>query len=484
MVARQALRFGLLLTTLLTSFGVAAQLEEIKEPLFAEASKALRQANEVRASLLAPKSYSEAADLYRRADKTLKSGGNLESIQRDLEKAARLFAKSATSSAVADAAFGGTLRARADAENAEAATYAPEDWEAAEVRFAEATTDLERGRKRGAERDAEAALELYRQAELAAIKANYLNETKTLLEQAEDRRADRWAPKSYQQAREWVAEAETALTNDRYDTDRPRSLAQQAKHSAKHAIYVSRLADDIDDGDTTLEAILLDWEASITRLADQVDTPVHYDNGQEQAVASIQNAVVNLQSQLAQMSNGMAERDEQINALNTQLADVQKQLGSKSQAADELNRVLAQQEQNRQRFATVESLFTLEQANVLRKGNTVIVRMLDLTFDSGSAQLKDSHETSLKLLIRAIDEFPGSNVVIEGHTDSFGSDATNLDLSQRRADSVETFLGANGVDPSRLTALGYGESQPVANNESAEGRRRNRRIDAVIYPPQ
>ena len=352
------------------------------------------------------------------------------------------------------------------------------------MRFAEATSDLERGRKRSAERDAEAALELYRQAELAAIKANYLSETKTLLEEADERRAQRWAPKSYEQAQRWVQEAETALNNDRYDTDRPRSLAQQAKHSAKHAIYVSKLADDIDDGDTRLETILLDWEASISRLADQVDVPVHFDDGQEQAVASIQNEVVNLQSQVAQLSNSVNDRDEQISALNAQVADLQRQLGSTSEAAEELNRVLAQQEQNRQRFASVEALFTLEQANVLRKGNTVIVRMLDLTFDSGSAALKPDHETSLRLLIRAIDEFPGSNVVIEGHTDSFGSDATNLDLSQRRADAVENFLRNNGIQATRLTALGYGESQPVANNESAEGRRRNRRIDAVIYPPQ
>ncbi len=461
-----------------------AAMEELKEPLFEEASAALRAANTANGAILAPNAYKEGAELYRRAEKTLADGGSLESIRRDLSRATKQFQKSAKSSAVADAAFGGTLQARADAANAEAATYAPDAWLAAETKFADATTSMEKGRKRSAERSGEQALELFRQAELDAIKANYLNETRALLEKADDIKAERWAPKSFADGSRLLTEAETALNKDRYDTDRPRSLAQQAKHSAKHAIYVSRMADAIDDNDTNLEDLLLAWEASIGKLAAQVDVPVHFDNGQEQAVSTIQSAVVNLQSQIALQANSISERDEQINALNGQVAQLQKNLGNKSEAAEALNQVLAQQERNRMRFATVENLFNVDQANVLRKGNTVIVRMIGLTFDSGAASLKSEHDQVLNLLNQAIAEFPGATVVIEGHTDSFGSDKTNLALSQQRAEAVEAYLVNQGLPAGRLTALGYGESQPVANNESPEGRRRNRRIDVVLYPPQ
>lgn len=461
-----------------------AAMEELKEPLFEEASAALRAANAANGAILAPTSYKDGAELYRRAEKTLADGGSLESIRRDLSRATKSFQNSARSSVVADAAFGGTLQARADAVNAEAATYAPDAWLAAETKFADATTSMEKDRKRSAERSGEQALEMFRQAELKAIKANYLNETRTLLERADDQKAERWAPKSFADASRLLTEAETALNKDRYDTDRPRSLAQQAKHSAKHAIYVSRMADAIDDNDTNLEDLLMGWETSIGKLAAQVDTPVHFDDGQEQAISTIQTAVVNLQSQLALQSNSITERDEQINALNGQVAQLQQSLGNKSEAAEALNQVLAQQERNRMRFATVENLFNVDQANVLRKGNTVIVRMIGLTFDSGAATLKPEHNEVLNLLNQAVAEFPGSTVVIEGHTDSFGSDKTNLNLSQQRAESVEAYLTNQGVSPGRLTALGYGESQPVANNESPEGRRRNRRIDVVVYPPQ
>ena len=97
--------------------------------------------------------------------------------------------------------------------------------------------------------------------------------------------------------------------------------------------------------------------------------------------------------------------------------------------------------------------------------------------------LKPEHHRLLDQLLDALSVFPAANVVIEGHTDSFGSDAGNLTLSQQRADAVQTYLtDKGGISADRLTALGYGESQPLANNESAEGRRRNRRIDVVIYP--
>ena len=120
---------------------------------------------------------------------------------------------------------------------------------------------------------------------------------------------------------------------------------------------------------------------------------------------------------------------------------------------------------------------------VLRQGDTVIIRMIGLNFDSGTARLKPEHTEILSLLEAAIGEFPESRVVVEGHTDAFGSDSENLNLSQARADSVvRHLLGNVPISPINLNAMGYGESRPVANNETEEGRKRNRRIDVVIKP--
>ena len=84
---------------------------------------------------------------------------------------------------------------------------------------------------------------------------------------------------------------------------------------------------------------------------------------------------------------------------------------------------------------------------------------------------------------KAIDIFPRSELVIEGHTDSYGGDESNQQLSQRRAESVQQYMvNAMRIPSYRLIATGYGETQPVANNETASGRARNRRIDIIIKP--
>jgi outer membrane protein OmpA-like peptidoglycan-associated protein len=72
-------------------------------------------------------------------------------------------------------------------------------------------------------------------------------------------------------------------------------------------------------------------------------------------------------------------------------------------------------------------------------------------------------------------------ITVEGHTDSFGGDESNLELSQRRADAVRAYLLANmQLAPYRISAMGYGETRPISSNETAEGRSRNRRIDLVV----
>jgi OOP family OmpA-OmpF porin len=78
---------------------------------------------------------------------------------------------------------------------------------------------------------------------------------------------------------------------------------------------------------------------------------------------------------------------------------------------------------------------------------------------------------------------PDRKVLIEGHTDSSGSASYNSDLSQRRANAVEALLINQGVDPTRIVARGYGESYPVATNDTAAGRQQNRRVEIVILKP-
>ncbi len=106
---------------------------------------------------------------------------------------------------------------------------------------------------------------------------------------------------------------------------------------------------------------------------------------------------------------------------------------------------------------------------------------LDIQFDTNKAEIKTQYHGRLKEVADFMATYPGTKAVIEGHTDSVGSAAYNLKLSQRRAASVRDYLIQNfNISPDRLTAKGFGEERPVATNDTAEGRRQNRRIQAVF----
>jgi outer membrane protein OmpA-like peptidoglycan-associated protein len=110
----------------------------------------------------------------------------------------------------------------------------------------------------------------------------------------------------------------------------------------------------------------------------------------------------------------------------------------------------------------------------------LIVNMSDVLFDTGSYTLKPGAREKLAKISGIVLAHPGLNLQIEGHTDSVGTDEFNQQLSERRADSVRDFLVEQGVPGSAIGARGFGKTQPVASNDTAEGRQRNRRVELVV----
>lgn len=110
----------------------------------------------------------------------------------------------------------------------------------------------------------------------------------------------------------------------------------------------------------------------------------------------------------------------------------------------------------------------------------LVVTLGDVLFEVGRAELKPGATSRLANLVDVLRENPASTIAIEGHTDSTGDDNYNLGLSQRRADSVKTYLVSQGIDAMRITARGLGEGVPVASNNDAAGRQQNRRVEVVI----
>jgi outer membrane protein OmpA-like peptidoglycan-associated protein len=124
----------------------------------------------------------------------------------------------------------------------------------------------------------------------------------------------------------------------------------------------------------------------------------------------------------------------------------------------------------------------LEGARIERVGEGI-----KITFDSGilfdvnKATLKPASEVQLAKLAKVLDKYPDTNILLEGHTDATGTDEYNLDLSKLRAQSVGNYLSGLGVNATRFTMMGYGESQPIATNDTEEGKQLNRRVEVAIY---
>lgn len=124
----------------------------------------------------------------------------------------------------------------------------------------------------------------------------------------------------------------------------------------------------------------------------------------------------------------------------------------------------------------------LQNASVQRVGEGILITFdAGLMFDVDSYQLKSATKKELDELAVILQKYDDTDILVEGHTDSTGSEDYNQKLSVSRAQSVYQKLQAQGVSGTRVTTVGYGESQPIADNGEVTGRRKNRRVEVAIY---
>ena len=105
----------------------------------------------------------------------------------------------------------------------------------------------------------------------------------------------------------------------------------------------------------------------------------------------------------------------------------------------------------------------------------------NVMFDVNKANVKDGFKTELNELAVILNKYDDTNIVLQGHTDSTGAEDYNMQLSEKRAYSVGNYLSTQNVNSARYAVEGFGESRPVASNDTAEGRSQNRRVEVAIW---
>lgn len=122
----------------------------------------------------------------------------------------------------------------------------------------------------------------------------------------------------------------------------------------------------------------------------------------------------------------------------------------------------------------------LEYLELRETDRGVVVTLGDVLFESGDTSLEPEARDQLDDVVRLVEGEPDKQIRIEGHTDSTGSSSANMRISRLRAESVRDALVEQGIDVDRIQALGMGEDFPIASNDSADGRRKNRRVDVIL----
>jgi outer membrane protein OmpA-like peptidoglycan-associated protein len=126
-----------------------------------------------------------------------------------------------------------------------------------------------------------------------------------------------------------------------------------------------------------------------------------------------------------------------------------------------------------------------QNAEVSRVGEGIAVTFASgILFPFNSADVLPAGRENLRQLAQSLQRYPGTEVLVVGHTDNVGSDAYNLTLSQRRADAAKGYLVSMGIPAERIRTAGRGESEPIASNDTEDGRQKNRRVEIAIFASQ
>ena len=472
-----------LMLTLMLSTATAISQNELRDTFFKGADAAKASAEKANAELLAPKSYGLGMKKYGDAEVALARGRNIQTVRSNADRATQYFKTATIAAELAQVKLAQVIKSRQDAANARAPELSSDIWMQAQRKFSDAIRMLERGDLRATTRREIEATSLYRDAELVAIKTQYLAETRRLLAEADRARVGRYAPMTLGKAKQLLADAERELNENRYDTDLPRNLARRANYEAKHAKYLALVVRRVRDKDLTAEQLVLEWEASMREVAGAADITPDMEDGPDRLAAELVAYIDRLSTENQALAQENSENELRMADMSEELSALDQRLGGATAERAALVQRLEAQARVKQQFLQVEKMFTSSEARVFREGNNIILRLVGLTFASGDSQIRRESFNLLNKVEKAIDVFPRSELIIEGHTDSHGGDLLNQKLSQERAESVQKYMiNAMRIPTYRLIATGYGETRPVASNETQSGRARNRRIDIVIRP--
>jgi len=324
-------------------------------------------------------------------------------------------------------------------------------------------------------------VENYLNVELQAIIQNNLGTAISLLNRARSSGVQILSAVTLSSGEELLNQARQTIAENRYHLDAAIRLRELAIIEISKAINIARQIQDFRSRGLSEEELLLELSNPVANIAEDLGIEYDYLRTAEEVSQQIRE-LISATIENNDESVIISERQrEQLNALENEIRLLNEEL---QEGIDERNNLIRELEAlnavNRT-FDQLELIFTPDEATIIRENNDLVIRLMGISFDSGSSNISQTDNPVFQKIAQAINLFPNAIVLIEGHTDSTGNYDSNLQLSQLRAEAVQLLLENDfSISSYQMTSIGYGEIRPIANNETSLGREQNRRIEVRI----
>ncbi len=447
-------------------------------------------------NVLSPDWFAKAGAALEEARKGMSLGESAAQVLENIAYGQAYLEKAEDYARVAKTVIGPAIDARNAANKVNVMEYA-KDYQRVEDDFLSLTRSIEDGNVALAKNNHLRVAQAYSVLELRAIKDAALGEVRARLAKAEEDLAQKIAPVTLEVAKKSLAEADKFISEKRYESEQIQRKTAAAMFQAKRLEQVMIQSKKIDS--VSSEASALWVEDLLQQTTVKLNAPDMRDQEWAVQLQNIHVSILTLQKDnlflQKKIREDRATLEAKIKEKQQEIFDYKQQIASlegesiEAQKARELleakeretNAQLEAEHRFQLRFVEVQKLFSKEQAEVYKQGHDLVIRLKAIRFPVGQSFITPDNYELLSTVRSAIHTFGEPDIVIEGHTDSTGSAATNERLSQQRADAVREYFVANQtIKPERVMSIGYGAERPLSKNDTQAGRTINRRIDVII----
>ena len=470
-----------LLTLSFTAPAGAVSIEEVET--------AIEEAEQLRATEFSPNHYREAKKSLEQA----RVEANSKKKAQLLDAAKQHADQASEASQRFSDQFSELVEVRDRLQLTEAQYVRNDLAERSEKEFTQVVERAEEGNTKKGKQEEKMALVTFRAAQTVAGREQFGRPVTKGIAEARKTHARKYAPEALQATLDTQREIEQLIKENPDAQTRADALSKQGQEHARHAIRISEMGTAFSKEPSLLESWVNNNDKRISDIGEILGVQLSRAQTPEEQLALLKQAMQDMRNIHAQQ---LTDADTKIRELAQKLAESQGAMsqmeGTMSQMENdlasmaEMRRKLQLKREAEAKIKRLAGLFDPAMVEILLTTDAdVILRMKALNFRSGSAVIPPASFELLDNVMKSVEIFPDRNIRVEGHTDFIGNNDYNQDLSERRAKAVGEYISQRLPEASGqgVIPVGHGEEKPIANNETAEGRTKNRRIDIVLVAP-